>query len=409
MLLPYRCKNPPECTPYVTYGLIALNTLIYLITTRDLLVIKDGVVADWAVSPDTAHQFYRIFTAMFLHEEPFHILGNMLFLWLFGTAVEGRLKSVKFLILYLAAGVIGQFAQLGFQYFTGNTSGFGLGASGAIMGLAGAYIYLFPHAIIVVFRIFIWFPFYFRVGPADWKAWWVIVYYMAYNVVNALIVAGLGIQGGTAFMAHIGGFTGGLLICMAFRPKRDTEMVSQIQAVRSDVKGDFEQMSLYELDSLLETPTENMDLVTAYCKKALLDGGPTGEMKCVKMLSRYRLKLVDNGDPFKIVQVVLRIPISSDTLPQVFYLKLGGRLEAMQYQDDAGLCYRRVFDMDKTSREAEIALIRLGRMLENYYHNPDQAREAYTVLIHLFPTSPAVEEAQKALRRLTPPSETAPV
>ena len=95
---------------------------------------------------------------MFLHEEPSaHLLGNMLFLWLFGSAVEGRLRSLKFSSpVPWRAGFARRHCPAGVsQVMVGNSDGqFSLGASGAIMGLAGAYIYMFPHAIIVVFRLF---------------------------------------------------------------------------------------------------------------------------------------------------------------------------------------------------------------------------------------------------------------
>ena len=153
----------------------------------------------------------------------------------------------------------------------------------------------------------------------------------------------------------------------------------------------------------MEQPTENMDLVTAYCWKSLMDGGPTGEQKCLKMLNKYKLRLLETGDPFKVAKIVLYISVSTVGLPGVFYLKLGGKLEAVGGQDDAGLCYRRVFDSDKTSKDAEVALLRLGRLLENHYKNPLQAREAYSVLLTIFPTGVGAEEASKALKRI--PSE----
>ena len=398
MLLPYRCKNPPESYPYVTVGIIVANFLVYAFTTHNLLVIKQGVVADFAVSPETMNLF-RILSAMFLHENPLHILGNMLFLWLFGSSVEGRLRSGKFAALYFGSGICAQMTQLFSQMAIHDTHTFGLGASGAIMGIAGAYIYMFPHAIIVVFR-FWFFMFRLIVGPADWKAWWVIGYFMAINVVNAIITQSLGFSDGTAYMCHVGGFGSGLLIAMLMRPKRDTEIYSQVQATRADVKGDLSQMTLYDLETLLETPTDNMEIVTTYCWKLLMDGGPSGEHKCIKTLNKYKLRLLDTGDPVKIASIALKLPAGTDTLPAVFYLQLGGKLEGVGAQDDAGLCYRRAFDMDKTSRDAEIALIRLGRLLEYHYKNPEQAREAYTVLLTLFPFGPSSEAAQKALERL---------
>ena len=133
-MIPYRAKNPPESFPYATLGLILLNTLIFAITSEYFLVIRDEVTKAWAVSHDTLNPL-RLITAMFLHGSIIHLGGNMLFLWIFGAAAEGRLGTIKYLLIYFIAGITGGLLHDGVVGYLHPTQ-FGLGASGAIMGIA---------------------------------------------------------------------------------------------------------------------------------------------------------------------------------------------------------------------------------------------------------------------------------
>ena len=140
MLLPYRTKNPPEHFPFVTVTLIVLNVVIYLATSTDhaFFRVNDSALENFAVSHNNLGLF-RLTSAMFLHANIEHILGNMLFLWLFGAAAEGRLRPLKFITLYLIAGWTGGLLS-DFMQGLSNPDVPSLGASGAIMGLAGAYL-----------------------------------------------------------------------------------------------------------------------------------------------------------------------------------------------------------------------------------------------------------------------------
>ncbi len=109
MFLPFRAKNPPESVPYATYALIGINVLVYLFTadySRYGLSVTQWAIDNLAIS-DEKFSIWRIFTSMFLHENIEHIAGNMLFLWIFGASVEGRLKAAKYVTIYLLSGVIG--------------------------------------------------------------------------------------------------------------------------------------------------------------------------------------------------------------------------------------------------------------------------------------------------------------
>lgn len=131
-----------KTTPIVTYALIILNVLFFLLE----LAGGEAFVLKWAFTPANfmAHPIANIptlFTSMFMHAGLAHLFGNMLYLWIFGDNVEDRMGKVKYLLFYLVCGLLATFTQL---FFTPDTNLPNLGASGAIAGVLGAYILLFP-------------------------------------------------------------------------------------------------------------------------------------------------------------------------------------------------------------------------------------------------------------------------
>src|SRR4030042_773217 len=128
--------------PLVTYGLIVLNVLFFIVELGG----GDAFIEKWAFVPsrflaNPLGDFLTLFTAMFMNAGWLHLAGNMLYLWIFGDNVEHRFGHIKFLIFYLICGLAATFAQLAFSHGSNVPS---LGASGAIAGVLGAYILLFP-------------------------------------------------------------------------------------------------------------------------------------------------------------------------------------------------------------------------------------------------------------------------
>jgi membrane associated rhomboid family serine protease len=232
-VLPLRDNVPTRTTPVVTIGLIVVNVLVWFWELRqpgvDLHVIRDGfypctidgpchVPVPFAVHPLPWWQ--GVFTAMFMHASWEHILGNMLFLWIFGNNVEDALGRVRFLAWYLAAGVAAMAAQSAVTIFFGTTRDASIpnvGASGAIAGVLGAYFVLLPRArvlTLIFFGIIL-----FREIPAIW--------FLGVWIGLQIWTGGLSLlhpQGanGVAFFAHIGGFAFGLatvLLVTRHRPR----------------------------------------------------------------------------------------------------------------------------------------------------------------------------------------------
>jgi membrane associated rhomboid family serine protease len=196
-----------KIVPLVTYGLIVLNVLFFWVE----LIGGDTFIMKWAFIPsrflaNPAGDFLTLFTAMFMHAGWVHLGGNMLYLWIFGDNVEDRFGHIPFLIFYLVCGLAATFAQLAFNMGSNVPN---LGASGAVAGVLGAYILMFPKQKVKVL-----------IGRATTQ-------------VSALIVIGLWIvlqffsgigsiadttdTGGVAYMAHIGGFIAGFVLTFFLR------------------------------------------------------------------------------------------------------------------------------------------------------------------------------------------------
>ncbi len=198
-------------TPYVTYTLIIINVLVFLLELQN----GDEFIQEWAFVPgrfsaDPTTNIATIFTAMFMHGGWLHLGGNMLYLWIFGDNVEDRFGHFKFLLFYLVTGIAATFAQ---YYVMPGSNVPNVGASGAIAGILGAYILMFPQARVnvLVGNQMVAMPALIVLGM--WIALQLFsgVGSIAYTDETTRDV------GGVAYMAHVGGFVAGLLMTFLFR------------------------------------------------------------------------------------------------------------------------------------------------------------------------------------------------
>jgi membrane associated rhomboid family serine protease len=203
MLFPFGDDNSSSRTiPVVTYALIALNVLVFGIE------LNQGApfIRTWAVVPrqlvaNPSAEIPTIFMAMFMHAGWMHLLGNMLFLWIFGDNVEDRLGRAKFLIFYLVCGIVATLAQVAVSAESSIPS---LGASGAISGVLAGYLVLFPKGQIKVLM---------RGGVVALPALVVIGLWIVLQLISGIGSFTHSAQtGGIAYMAHIGGFVAGLAL-----------------------------------------------------------------------------------------------------------------------------------------------------------------------------------------------------
>ncbi|MDF0603122.1 rhomboid family intramembrane serine protease [Psychromarinibacter sp. C21-152] len=206
-MFPIRDHNPSSQTPVVCYLLIAANVLIFLGT---LPAMSDDFSArafliDWALIPARLADgggYYTLVSSMFLHGGFLHIAGNMLFLWIFGDNLEEDFGHLGFLIFYLASGIgAGLIHFLMAPWSVVPT----VGASGAIAGVMGGYLLMYPKARVDVLFIFIVF---FKVFPVP--AWIMLGIWFALQLFNG--VGADPSMGGVAYWAHAGGFVVGLAL-----------------------------------------------------------------------------------------------------------------------------------------------------------------------------------------------------
>ncbi len=194
-------------SPIVTYALIAINLLFFFVELSG----GDPFIEQWSVIPrrllaNPGGDFLTIFTSMFMHAGWLHLGGNMLYLWIFGDNVEDSFGHLKFLIFYLLCGIAATLAQLAFS--TGSNVP-NLGASGAIAGVLGAYILLFPREQVRVLMGT-------RVIPMP--ALLVIGLWIVLQFVSGIGSISASAQtGGVAYMAHIGGFLAGFILTFLLR------------------------------------------------------------------------------------------------------------------------------------------------------------------------------------------------
>jgi membrane associated rhomboid family serine protease len=198
--------------PLVTYILIALNIIFFFIELGG----GNAFIEKWAFIPgrflaNPAADFLTIFTAMFMHAGWVHLGGNMLYLWIFGDNVEDRFGHIKFIIFYLLCGIAATFAQLAFNS-TSNIPN--LGASGAIAGVLGAYIVLFPKGRVNVLM---------GRGVIPMSALVVIGLWIVLQFFSGIgSIANTADTGGVAYMAHLGGFVAGFVFTFLLRGKRNS-------------------------------------------------------------------------------------------------------------------------------------------------------------------------------------------
>ena len=193
--------------PLVTYALIALNVLFFFVELSggDVFIMKWAFVPSRFLS-NPSSDFLTLFTSMFMHAGWLHLGGNMLYLWIFGDNVEDRFGPIKFTIFYLLCGLAATFAQLAFSLGSNVPN---LGASGAIAGVLGAYILLFPQGKVKVLQgqQVIQVPALIVIGM-----WFVLQLFSGIGS-----IADTTQTGGVAFMAHIGGFLAGFVLTFLFR------------------------------------------------------------------------------------------------------------------------------------------------------------------------------------------------
>jgi membrane associated rhomboid family serine protease len=217
-VIPLHDDNPTELTPVLTVAIIAVCVVVFfwqlsLGPGQERVILALGVVPavlfdlkqlapGLAIVPAEA----TVFTSMFLHGGFMHLIGNMLYLWIFGNNVEDAMGHTRFAVFYLVCGVAAVFSQ---ALPNPQSTVPMIGASGAISGVLGAYLLLYPHA-----RVLVGVPLGFIIHTMTLKAGWVLGFWFFLQIVSSALTQG---EGGVAWYAHVGGFVAGMLLVPLFK------------------------------------------------------------------------------------------------------------------------------------------------------------------------------------------------
>ena len=217
-MFPLRDENPTQRVTWMNWLLIAANVAVFAyelyLQTAVGPAALDSFFNTWsfdparfAAAPASPAVLLTVFTAMFLHAGWLHIGGNMLYLWIFGNNIEDRIGPWRYLAFYLTCGVVATAAQTVASGFVDLPT---LGASGAIAGVLGAYLLLYPRARVLTAIVIIFF-----IELALIPAWVVIVVWFAIQLANGIATVGPAAQaGGVAYFAHVGGFVTGIVLIL---------------------------------------------------------------------------------------------------------------------------------------------------------------------------------------------------
>ena len=210
MFFPYKDDNPRVLIPFITYFIIGLNILVFIYQYFIIqgVQLSEDFIYTYALIPANP-SILTIFSSMFMHGGFTHIIFNMWFLWIFGDNIESVLGHKKYLLFYILCGIGAGFSQI--QIDPESTIPM-VGASGAIAGVLGAYLFRFPRATVHVLVILIVFITFIRV-----PAMIVIGFWFLSNLTAGIGTLGIEQTGGTAWFAHIGGFISGVLFNYLFK------------------------------------------------------------------------------------------------------------------------------------------------------------------------------------------------
>jgi membrane associated rhomboid family serine protease len=238
-MFPYHDENEAQRTSYVTYLIIAINVLAWILAqgAGSALALARSV-CEYGLIPgelsgllppgtqfpmgeglacltDPGRQVLNVLTSMFLHGSWMHLLGNMWFLWLFGNNIEDSMGHLRFVVFYLLCGVAAALLQVWVNPASVIPM---VGASGAISGVMGAYLVLYPRV-----RVYCIVPLGFIPVSIALPAWTMLLYWMGLQVVSGLIGLLGEESGGVAFWAHVGGFVAGVVLIKLFARREDVQ------------------------------------------------------------------------------------------------------------------------------------------------------------------------------------------
>ena len=402
IFLPYGTKRRTERVPYVTYALIAVNVLVWLVCLADLKQYHTQIIPRFGMVPATFH-WDALFTSLFLHDAPLplHLAGNMFFLWLFGRHVEDALGHPLYVFAYFAGGVAAHVlnvlvaTQLAPQALGIPT----IGASGAIAGIMGIYAVRFYQTKVVAllgvglppilgFARQVLMPSVVAVGI--WVGWELLQGLMDLQTA--------GESGGVAYWAHIGGAAFGALTALAMGLGHEAaDVYSEDNAYALFREGEWRTAIPHFEEVVRDNPAHaDAHVKLAICYD-LINRPPRAEREYLQALQLYEQQ-GDRDMALDTFTRLLRVHHTS-SLPAGEYRRLAGLLEAAADQATAAYAYEVLAKVHPTSPEATGALLRAGELYLGSLRQPSQALRVLQVLVARQPSAEVVAQAQEGIAR----------
>ncbi len=376
MLIPLRTEIHARRRPIVTEGLLIINLLVYLAA---LVGEAAGMLPDRAALAELGHfdprhfQVWQLFTYQFLHDpqDIWHIAFNLLFLWVFGQAVESRFGRIGFAAFYLGAGAM---AGLVHALFSNAPV---IGASGCVAGVSGAFLALFPRSHVRVLIIF------FVIGVFSIPAMWFIGFYFAIDLISATTQAlGHDAGGRVAYGAHIGGTIFGFVLAMVLLwwrviPRGEFDMVRLWQQARRRAK--FRALTQHPVGAARPSASAEPNRQFAAARQPQpvdVKPAPTEDSRVAALRSAISSQLASHDFPAAAESYREMMRLNPEaTLPPSQHLDIANQLFTEGDHELAARAYEAILKRSPSSHVTDDVRLMLGLIYSRHIRKPDRARD----------------------------------
>jgi membrane associated rhomboid family serine protease len=405
MLLPIRTDRPRIRPAYVTATLIVVNTLVYLYSVtvspvgvpfqigRNLFHLEaPRLIEQYGLHGD--HPTLLAFiTHLFLHGDLFHLVGNVLFLWIFGSLIEDAIGALGFAAVYFGGGVAAALVDLGMSRSLGSMTGVMMGASGAVSAIMGLFMLRFYRTRV---QICYWIPLIVQ-GTIWVRSLWALLYFLVIDLVSGLLDASAG-GGGVAHWAHVGGFAAGALAApflasLSAARKEDVANgpATNVEHVRRSAEAEAAERAL------------RAEPANAYLMRRLAQAYRSAGESALAVQTYQRCicsfanrNLLDQGAETYLE--LLEYDETATLAPEV-QIKVARQLERMRAHQ-AAAAYSVLVERHPAAPDAEFALLRLAALQLEKLHQPYEAARYLDEFLRRYPSSRWAAEARQAREKL---------
>jgi membrane associated rhomboid family serine protease len=368
MIIPIRTDYRRRHTPWVNYLIIAANLVLYFAGHNASTPQARMAIDTWMLQPE-APELHQFFSCMFLHADVWHLLGNMVFLWVFGSAVNDKFGHAGYAAFYLGGGVL---AGVGYLLLAGRAPV--LGASGAIAAVAGAYLVLLPATNIT---LIVWLLYF--IMPIEVSSLYFIFFQFLFDSFMTLYGStGLPGSGGVAYAAHATGYAWGILVAggllvFGLLPRDDFDMLHLIKARHRRAR--YRRMAAAGYDPFSRTPPEN---VRKQVQVQSVDSEPAETASAAEIDLRKRIaQATEQHDTPTMAKLYLDLcDIAEEpVLARQAQLDVANQLMADEQYAGAALAYERFIQHYPNYQYLPDIHLMLGLIYSRYLHQYPRATE----------------------------------